>query len=356
MICKNAGSNIIKIVDNFYAIYQGRVGRMTMPPRVLVAPDSFKGTLTAVEVAAALAEGLRRAGVEPDLCPVADGGEGTLDALGPPLALAPRELDVANPLGRPVRARFGLGDACAVVEVAEAIGLPRVAVRDRDPLRADSRGVGQLILAAFVAGAERVLVGVGGTATVDGGGGCLDALGADGRALLHRVEVLADVTTPFERAAAVFGPQKGARPEDVERLAARLSAQAAQLPRDPRGVPGSGAGGGLAGALWAHGAQIVRGAERVLDLVEFDARLVRASLVVTGEGCLDEQTGEGKLVGVVARRACAAGVAAYAVVGCSRLSAGAAGQLGLARVVEAGSTDALEHAGFDCGTSVTSDG
>jgi glycerate 2-kinase len=316
-----------------------------MKPRVVISPDSFKGTLSALEVTRALSEGIRRAGADPDACPVADGGEGTLDALQGPLALEVSTLTVADPLERPVRARLGLGEALAVVEGAEAIGLPRVAERERDPARASSRGVGELILAAFEAGAERILLGVGGTATVDGGRGCLEVLRRGCPQALDRLEVLADVTTPFERAAAIFGPQKGATTDDVDRLSTQLGALAQALPRDPRGIPGTGAGGGLAGGLWAYGAQIVPGAARVLDLVDLDRRLLGATLAVTGEGCLDRQTREGKLVSAVARRAAAAGVPVWAAVGSSRLGIRETRELGLARVVEAGTVDALRRVG-----------
>ncbi|MEA2445609.1 MAG: glycerate 2-kinase, partial [Thermoleophilales bacterium] len=190
--------------------------------RLLVAPDSFKGTFSAVEVAAAIGRGAARAGAVVDLCPVADGGEGTMAVLGG-RAVSVR---VHDPLGRSVEAAYSvLDDGRAVVEMAAASGLGLVAEHERDPWAASTFGTGELIRAAVETGAFEVLVAVGGSATVDGGRGALEAL-AD--VVVPPIAVLCDVETPWERSAEVFGPQKGADPEMVRRLASRLASYAAE--------------------------------------------------------------------------------------------------------------------------------
>jgi glycerate kinase len=277
--------------------------------RVLVAPDSFKGTFGAARVAEAIGSGLSRAGVEPDLCPVADGGEGTMDALGGRRV----EAAVHDPLGSAMLASFALlADGRALVEMAAASGLGLLAEDERDPWTATTYGTGELIRAAVEAGAPEVLVAVGGSATVDGGRGALEALAG----LDARIVVLCDVQTPWEQCAEVFGPQKGADAEMVRRLAERLDSYADSLPRDPRGVPMTGAAGGLSGGLWAGlGADLVPGAPYVLDVVGFDDRLRAADAVVTGEGKIDEQSVMGKIVGEIAGRARDAGKPVHAIVG-----------------------------------------
>ncbi|HEY8582252.1 MAG TPA: glycerate kinase [Capillimicrobium sp.] len=318
-----------------------------MSAAALIAPDSFKGTLRAAEVADAVAAGLEEAGARAVRRPIGDGGEGTLDALLEALPGAQtRTATVDDPLGRPVEARFGLlaDGGTAIVEMAEASGLHRVAAAECDAWAASTRGTGQLIAAAAAAGAEHVLVTVGGSATTDGGAGALAALDEAGAA--PRLTVLCDVTSPWADAARVFAPQKGADDGTVRRLAQRLDALAARAPRDPRGVAMTGAAGGLAGGLWAfRGAELVPGAERVLDLLGFDALLAGADVVVTGEGALDEQTFAGKAVGAVAARCRAAGVPCWAVVGADRLGPGRARALGLAGVLEATDSAALRAAG-----------
>ncbi len=309
---------------------------------VLVAPDSFKGTLSATEIAAALGRGIEAAGGRADLLPGADGGEGTAAALGARERRAPAH----DPRGRPIEAAYGeLPDGRAVVEVAAASGLPLLAPAECDPERASSAGTGELILAALRAGASEVLVAAGGSATVDGGAGALAALAAGGGLRGARLTVLCDVTVPWEAAARAFGPQKGAGPAGVERLSARLEAMARSLPHDPRGVPGTGAAGGLAGGLWAHGARLVPGAAFVLDAAGWQERVARAPLVVTGEGRLDQTTRAGKLVAEVALRAGAAGVPCDAVCGTDALGPAGARALGLRRVIEAGDPAALAAAG-----------
>ena len=319
--------------------------------RVLVAPDSFKGSLTAAAVADAIGRGLDQAGAEADLCPVADGGEGTVDALLSARGGERRAARVHDPLGGEITASFALleppasGDAeTAAVEVAAASGLALVAETERDAEAASSAGSGELIAAAIAAGAERVLVAAGGSASTDGGGGAIAAIEAAGGLGGARLEVLCDTRVPFERAAKVFAPQKGADEAAVRRLADRLEALAGALPRDPRGRAMTGAAGGLAGGLWAaFGARLVPGAAYVLGVAGFDRRLEGARAVITGEGRLDEQSTEGKLVGEVARRVRGAGVPAHAIVGTNALGP-AARRLGLASVREAGDPGAIAAA------------
>ena len=303
--------------------------------RLLVAPDSFKGTFSAVQVADAVARGAARAGASVDVCPVADGGEGTMEALGGRAVFVP----VHDPLGRPIDAAYSvLDDGRAVVEMAAASGLGLLAEDERDPWAASTYGTGELIRAALDAGAPEVLVAVGGSATVDGGRGALEALdGVDAS-----IVVLCDVQTAWERCAEVFGPQKGADPEMVRRLAERLDSLAASLPRDPRGVAMTGAAGGLSGGLWAGlGASLVPGAPYVLDVVGFDERLRAADAVVVGEGKLDEQSLMGKIVGEIASRAREVGVPVHAIVGVDALGDGAA----FASVTEATTLAEIEAAG-----------
>jgi glycerate kinase len=317
---------------------------VTLP--ALVAPDSFKGTFTAKRVAAAIAAGLRTAGREAIELPVADGGEGTMDVLAAALGGERRAAAASDALGRPVDGAFVLlpDGRTAIVEVAQASGLARVNDRERDPWAASTRGTGELIAAAAAAGAERVLLTVGGSATTDGGAGAIAALNEAGVEV--DLELLCDVATPFERAARVFGAQKGADPAMVRRLERRLARLAEKLPRDPRGEPMTGAAGGLSGGLWArYGARLRRGAAYVLDAVGFDERMRAAAFVVTGEGRLDEQTLQGKIVGEVATRCRQGGVACHAVVGEDALDPFKERILDLASVTEATTLAELEAAG-----------
>lgn len=319
----------------------------------LVAPDSFKGTFSAAAVAAAVARGLRAGGVEAAELPVADGGEGTLDVLVAALGGEERTVTVSDPLGRAVEAAYAvLDDGTAVVESARASGLGLVAECERDAFAATTRGTGELIALAAQEGAARVIVTVGGSAATDGGAGALAAIAAAG--MRPQLEVLCDVRTPFEEAARVFGPQKGADAATVRRLERRLRERATRAPRDPRGVPMTGAAGGLAGGLWAHlGARLVPGAPFVLDALGFDARMLRAAFVVTGEGALDRQTLQGKAAGEVATRARQRGVACHAVVGRCDLGAFERRILDLSTVTEAGDERALEAAGRRLAALVT---
>jgi glycerate 2-kinase len=335
------------------------------PLPALVAPDSFKGTFSARDVAAAIAAGLSDAGREAVELPVADGGEGTMDVLVTALGGEVRGVTVSDPLGRPVEAAYALlPDGSGVVEMAKASGLSLVDEPDRDAWAASTRGTGELIAAAAEAGASPIVVTVGGSATTDGGAGALEALkgagfgavageggggagGGGGRAGagLH-LRVVCDVRVPFEHAPRVFGPQKGADPAMVKRLERRLDELAAGFPRDPRGVPMTGCAGGLSGGLWAAlGAELLPGAPYVLDAIGFDARMRGSAFVVTGEGALDDQTLQGKIVGEVATRCRQGGVACHAIVGRNDLDPFGERIIDLASVTEATTLDELRRAG-----------
>jgi glycerate kinase len=323
---------------------------------VLVAPDSFKGTFSAVDVADAIGRGLRTAGLEPDLCPVADGGEGTMETL---LASIGGEIvevdDVLDPLRRPRRAPFALIEdgRRAIVEMAAASGLGLVAEDERDAWAATTYGTGQLIHAAAEAGVREIMVAVGGSATTDGGRGALEALDERGGVGDSVVVVLCDVTTPWERCAEIYGPQKGADPDMVGRLNERLDAYAAELPRDPRGVPMTGAAGGLSGGLWAGlGAALEPGAPYVLDAVRFDERLRGAAGVIAGEGRIDEQSVMGKIVGEIGDRALAAEVPLYAIVGRNSVPEDAAAKIALRSVREAKTLEEIEATAEQVGREI----
>jgi glycerate kinase len=321
-----------------------------VPTTVLVAPDSFKGTMTAAEVADAIGRGLEAEGRPVDLCPVADGGEGTLEALLRALDGERRIALASDPLGRPLEAAFGLGEGrrgqvLGVVETAAASGLGLVDPAERDPVAASTFGTGQLIMAAIEAGAELVYLGVGGSATTDGGAGAIRAIREAGGLGDARIVVLSDVRTPFEHAARVFAPQKGADEDGVRRLTRRLNDQARHMARDPRGVPMTGAAGGLSGALWAEfEAELVPGAEFVLDAVDFDRRMRSARAVVTGEGKLDQQSLAGKVVSEVATRARQGGVPCHAIVGTRELDSFGVRVLDLQAVFAAGTPRQLSAA------------
>jgi glycerate 2-kinase len=269
---------------------------------VLACPDKFRGTLTAAEAADAMAAGLETAGYdEVRRLPLADGGEGTLDALLAARGGSDRTMTVTGPLGEPVEAAWGvLPDGTAVVEMARASGLALVGGRN-DPLRASTRGTGELVAAAVRAGARRVIVAVGGSATTDGGLGAIDALGWSLGGV--EVTVACDVATSFLDAAAVYGPQKGATAAQVSLLGRRLQRLAEEYARrtgvDVAGMEGSGAAGGLAGGLAAVGATLEPGFDVVAHAAGLDDALDRVDLVVTGEGKLDATSFEGKVVGGV---------------------------------------------------------
>ena len=287
---------------------------------VLCCPDKFRGTLTAAEAASALADGAGDAGFERTIeLPLADGGEGTLDALLAARGGERREDWVTGPDGTPVRATWGLlPGGLAVVEMARASGLALIAVGANDAVAATTRGTGELIARASEAGATSVLLGVGGSATTDGGLGAIEALGWE---LPLPVTVACDVDTPFIDAARVFAPQKGAAPDEVELLRHRLLALAASLRRrtgiDVTAVPGAGAAGGLAGGLAALGATLRPGFDVVAEAASLERLLDGVSFVLTGEGRLDATSLSGKVVGGVLRaagaRALPVGVIAGAV-------------------------------------------
>jgi glycerate kinase len=323
-----------------------------VPVRILVAPDGFGGTLTAVEAANAIAAGWRVAapGDRVDLVPLSDGGPGFVDVLAAALRPAERRfVTVQDPLGRPVEATYLLHGTTAYVESAQACGLHLVGDDVRDPLRATTFGVGELILAAVTAGAGRVVVGLGGSATNDGGAGMLAALGLrgvddngvalppGGRALcdlarlvgaveprITAVELVAatDVDAPLlglHGASAVFGPQKGASREEVHLLDSALTRWADVL-EDQMGTPfrdrpGAGAAGGLGAALFALGAAREPGSALVQRLVRLASRVAKADLVLTGEGRFDSTSLQGKVAAGVAAAAADAGLACLLLAG-----------------------------------------
>lgn len=287
-------------------------------PRVVAAPDKFRGTATGRDVAAAIAAAAHEVGWTCDQIPMSDGGEGFCDAFGG----RRRTTVVHGPLGDPVTAAWRLidGETTAVVEMASASGLALLGGEvGNDPVRADTRGTGELIAAAVRAGARRVLVGVGGSAGTDGGLAAVEVLEPHSRLGGVELVVACDVTTRFVDAAAIFAPQKGASPAQVELLTRRL-ARLVRVYLDRFGVDvsalrGSGAGGGLAGGLAAVGATLRPGFEVVAEAVDLVGYLEGADLVVTGEGFLDEQSFNGKAVGGVAELAGECGVEVLAVVG-----------------------------------------
>jgi glycerate 2-kinase len=271
---------------------------------VLAAPDKFRGTLTAREAAAAIAAGAVTAGWTAAELPLADGGEGTLDVLGG----GNRRTIVTGPLGHPVEAAWRLDEnGIALIEAALACGLTLAGGPERnDPLEATSRGVGELVVAAIAAGAERIVVAVGGVASTDGGVGAVEALPMP---LPIPLDVACDVEARLLDAADVFAPQKGATPEQVLILRERLAELG--LPD----VPGSGAAGGLAGGLAALGGRLLSGFDLVAARIGLDEHLARADLVVTGEGRIDATSFTGKVVGRVLERAAEAGTEALVVAG-----------------------------------------
>jgi glycerate kinase len=312
---------------------------------VLLCPDSFKGTHSAQAVAEALAEGVLAAGGTPVCLPLADGGEGTAAILRELLGGTWVEREVTDPLGRPVRAGFALLDngRTAALDVAAASGITVVPEAERNAEAASSYGTGQLVAEAVRAGARRILVACGGSATTDGGEGALRAIGEAGGLRGAELTVLCDVRTPFERAAEVFAPQKGADSAAVARLTERLHRLANGFPRDPRGVPHTGAAGGLSGGLWAAlGASLVSGIDTVLDAVDFERQVRDADLVITGEGRLDAQSAEGKVVAGVLRRS--GSVPVHVAAGQVALDAAEVTALGIAGAHTTPTPDAMRAA------------
>ncbi len=270
--------------------------------RAVACPDKFRGTLRADEAAGAIAAGLRRAGFEDVVeIPLADGGEGTLDTLLAARGGSRRVARVTGPLGDPVDAEWGvLPTGIAVIEMARASGLALVSGRN-DPLRASTRGTGELIAVARSQGFKRIIVAVGGSATTDGGLAAIEALGWSLQGV--EVTVACDVESPFLDAARVYGPQKGASDAQVALLTRRLKLVADQYRKrtgvDVTAITSAGAAGGLAGGLAAIGAQLVPGFEAVGEAVGLESAFEGATLVVTGEGKLDASSLEGKVVGGV---------------------------------------------------------
>jgi glycerate kinase len=281
--------------------------------KALAVPDKLRGTASAAEAAAAICAGARAAGWECDALPMADGGEGTLDALGGPN----RTTLVSGPLGDDVEARWRYGRT-AVIEMAQASGLLLVG-DGNDPVAASTAGTGELIATAIDAGCRRIIVGVGGSATTDGGLGALRALEPLSRLKGIELIVACDVRTTFVDAARIFSPQKGATPAQVELLHRRLErlaqVYAESYDVDVDAVPGSGAAGGLAGGLLCAGARLVSGFDVVAEELDLEGRLEGVDLLITGEGFLDEQSFEGKVVGGVAELGATNAVPVLAVVG-----------------------------------------
>ncbi|WP_327294337.1 MULTISPECIES: glycerate kinase [unclassified Streptomyces] len=346
-------------------------GAVTEAARVLVAADKFKGSLTAVEVAERVTAGLRRIvpGVQVETLPVADGGDGTV-AAAVAAGFDRHEVRVTGPLGEQLTAAFALRDGVAVVEMAEASGLQHLPAGVFAPLTATTYGSGELLRAALDAGARSIVFGVGGSATTDGGAGMLAALGArfldaagqpvgpgggglnelatadlsglDTRLAGTEIVLASDVDNPLtgpKGAPAVYGPQKGASPEQVAALDAALTHFAAVLEKsigagaaEAALAPGAGAAGGIGfGALVGLGASFRAGIDVMLDVLGFAPAVARATLVVTGEGSLDEQTLHGKAPAGVAAAARAAGKEVVAVCGRLTLPAEVLGRAGIRR-------------------------
>ena len=314
---------------------------------MLIAPDSFKGTFSAFEVAEALEQGAQLAGAACIVQPLADGGEGTAEILARADGGSSSAAYASDPLGRPIRAEFFLSAdwATAYIDVAAASGLGLVAEHERNAVVASTYGTGQLMVAARDLGVSHIVVGAGGSATTDGGVGALCAIDeAGGLGSIH-ITVLADVVTPFEDAAKAFAPQKGADEEQVQRLAERLAELAQHWPRDPRGVQATGAAGGLSGGFWAVlNAEIMSGIDCVLDAVGFEEELMNVNGVITGEGRLDEQTPQGKVIAGVMARCAPRGIPVYAVVGQCVLGQEEIDELGLAAVHMASTIEQITHA------------
>lgn len=332
-----------------------------MPLRIVVAPDKFKGSLSSRSAAEAIGRGLHRAlpRAELDLVPVADGGDGTAETIVHSLGGQMVVCDVQGPDGKPVQARYGLlqGAKVAVIELAQASGLALVPAGHNDPLVASTFGTGQLIGAAIDAGAQRIILAIGGSATNDAGAGALSALGAKflddqgrplpaGGAALAKlaaidtvaleekldnvsIEIASDVRNPLcgpSGASAVYGPQKGASPKDVRTLDAALARFAdvskTKVGIDVRDVPGAGAAGGVgAGFLALARATLRPGAQLVLEILDFERHLEAANLVITGEGRLDKQTLAGKAPYAVAQAAAAHNIPVVALAGSVECSA-----------------------------------
>lgn len=273
--------------------------------KIVVAPDSFKECLSARQVALAMSSAILEIypNAEVTVIPLADGGEGTLDVLVGPIGAHIETVSVHDPLGRRINARYGISGETAIIEVAEACGLQLLSKTERNPMLTSSRGVGELIMDACGKGCGHFIIGLGGTATCDGGMGMMSVPGLPEALSKCEVELLCDVKAPFvgpQGAARVFAPQKGASPEQVELLEERMLRVAADI-KEQTGVdisfmPCAGAAGGIAGALMAYAkARVGSGVERVIELCGFYDAIQEADLIITGEGKSDSQTIMGKV-------------------------------------------------------------
>lgn len=298
--------------------------------KIVIASDSYKGCLSSSEVAAAATRAIKE--IHPDAevvsVPMADGGEGTVEAVVENLGGRIEHVTVSDPLGRSAEAFYGVSGDLAIIECAAAVGLPMMSVEELNPLVANTKGMGELLVAAFSAGCRRFFIGLGGSGTNDGGMGMLLADGFKELSDIARqkgieVTVACDVDTPFvgpDGATYVFGPQKGATAETLPILEARMEEAAARILADTgvdvRNMRGAGAAGGLGGALCAYlGAKLERGVDMVLDIIDFDRKIQGADLIITGEGRSDFQTLKGKTACGVLERARRQGIATALVSG-----------------------------------------
>ena len=296
--------------------------------KIVIACDSYKGCLSSSDVANAAAHGV--AEVYPDCevvkLAVADGGEGTVEALVDTLGGHLEWAEVSDPLGRPVKAAYGVAGDLAIIESAAACGLTLLTKEERNPLVTSTKGLGELIMAAIDKGCKKFLIGLGGSATNDGGMGMIRAEGFLEKTKGMKFTVACDVDTPYigeHGASRVFGPQKGASEQDVEVLEERLRGYALTILKetgvDVRDMAGAGAAGGLGGAFRAYlGAELKRGVDLVLDQIDFDSKIRGADLVITGEGCSDYQTLKGKTASGVLERAKRQGIPVALVSGAVR--------------------------------------
>lgn len=319
--------------------------------KIIVASDSYKGCLSSREVAEAVSSVrglLSDDNHAPEMVclPVADGGEGTVEALVDCLGGSMVSKIVSDPLGRPIEAGYGISGDLAVIECASCCGLSLLSAEERNPLLTTTRGLGEMIIDAADRGCRRFLIGLGGSATNDGGMGMIGVEGFLEKTRGCKFTVACDVDTPYigaEGASRVFGPQKGASPEAVELLENQLCKYAERILEetgvDVRDMPGAGAAGGLGGAFAAYlGAELKGGVDMVLDALDFDSMAVGADLVITGEGCSDYQTVKGKLPYGVLKRANAVGVPVVLMSGAIK------------------DTDMLRNAGFSQLIAVTPSG
>ena len=296
--------------------------------KIVIACDSYKGCLSSSDVANAAAHGV--AEVYPDCevikLAVADGGEGTVEALVDTLGGHLEWAEVSDPLGRPVKAAYGVAGDLAIIESAAACGLTLLTKEERNPLVTSTKGLGELIMAAIDKGCKKFLIGLGGSATNDGGMGMIRAEGFLEKTKGMKFTVACDVDTPYigeHGASRVFGPQKGASEQDVDVLEERLRGYALTILKetgvDVRDMAGAGAAGGLGGAFRAYlGAELKRGVDLVLDQIDFDSKIRGADLVITGEGCSDYQTLKGKTASGVLERAKRQGIPVALVSGAVR--------------------------------------